>query len=209
MTDKRIHSPSTKFNTVSNLNNYKIFYTFMNFIVTIAKGYIITISTIIIILIASRANSQNIRAYSFGSIGNAGGLKTTYSGSIYFQSSACILITNGIKTFQESEDGSFTNYCEAISLKDEPIPLNANPNPISTYTYIKFKDIFLIQKEETVLLQLVNTHGSIVNEYKTNLSMLNYGYKIQLNDRLQNGVYFIKASTPTKLFKTLRIIKNK
>lgn len=180
----------------------------MHFIITIAKRYKI-ISGIIFMLLSTNIYSQNIRAYSFGSIGNAGGLKSTYSGSIYFQSSACILITNGIKTFQESEDGNFTNYCEAIILKDELIPLTANPNPVSTNTFIKFKDIFLIEKEETVLLQLVNARGSIVNEYLTKLSTLNYGYKIQLNDRLQNGVYFLKASTPTKLFKTLRIIKNK
>lgn len=180
----------------------------MYFIITIAKRYFI-ISSMIFMLISTQTYSQNIRAYSFGSIGNAGGLNSTYSGSIYFQSSACILITNGIKTYLKNEDGKFTNYCEAIILKEELISLIANPNPFSTYTFIKFKEIYLIEKEETVILQLFNARGNIVNEYSTMLSTLNYGYKIQLNDRLQNGVYFLKASTPTKLFKTLRIIKNK
>ena len=121
----------------------------MHFIITIAKRYKI-IPGIIFMLLSTNIYSQNIRAYSFGSIGNAGDIKNTFSGSIYFQSSACILITNGIKTFQESEDGNFTNYCEAIILKDELIPLTANPNPVSTNTFIKFKDVFLIEKEEAL-----------------------------------------------------------
>lgn len=181
----------------------------MHFIVTIAKGYIITISTIIFILFFSNANAQNIPAYSFGSIGNAGDLKLNFSGAIYLQTKACISVENGIKIFQENEDGIFTNYCEAIKMKEELIQLMANPNPISTYTYIKFKDLFLIEKEETVTLQLVNARGGIVNEYSTKLSVLNYGYKLQFSDILYNGIYFLKASTPTKIFKTLSIIKNK
>jgi hypothetical protein len=48
-------------------------------------------------LLSTNIYSQNIRAYSFGSIGNAADIKNSFSGYIYFQSSACILIENGIK----------------------------------------------------------------------------------------------------------------
>jgi hypothetical protein len=68
----------------------------MDFIITIAKRYKI-IPGIIFMLLSTNIYSQNIRAYSFGSIGNAADIKNSFSGYIYFQSSACILIENGIK----------------------------------------------------------------------------------------------------------------
>ena len=181
----------------------------MHFIITIAKGYIVFILFVLFNMIYSTAHSQSIRAYSFGSIGNAGSIKPMFSGSFYLQSSACILVENGIKVFQESKDGNFTNYCETTIFKKELISLIANPNPVSTYTYIKFKEVFLIEQEEKVSMQIINSHGIVVNEYSTTLSALNYGFKLQLNDRLNNGVYFLKLNTPNKLFKTLTLIKNK
>lgn len=181
----------------------------MNKCKTIIKRLKVLITCMLFFLLQNISYAQTISAYSFGSIGNMGDTLRKYSGSVNVQGNACVSIVNGIKTFQEIKYGAFTNYCEATVFKNELIALTASPNPISTYTFLKLKEAFLIDIDEPASIQIVDSHGRIIKEFSTTLSLLNYGFKIELNDPSLEGAYFATASSPTKQFKPLTLIKNK
>ena len=154
-------------------------------------------------------NAQNITAYTLGCIGNMGDNNPLYSGSLQLKASACLSIESGVRTFKVSNNGNFKNYCEVEYDKNYMTTLTASPNPISTYTIIKMTEPLFIETDEKVLIQIFNSNGSIINEYNTSLDVLQTGYLVQLNDQPNNGVYFLKASTPAMMFKPLTLFKQR
>jgi hypothetical protein len=157
--------------------------------------------------ISIKSYAQIITAYSFGIIGNLGDKSPQYSNSVDIQGSECFIIASGIKTLFETSKGEYINTCEVDASKINMLTLNAYPNPISTLTHIKFSKQQYITNDEKVLIQLFNQKGNLVQQSTINLSQLNSGFDFQLDNILNNGVYFLKASNPNKVFKILTLLK--
>jgi hypothetical protein len=168
------------------------------------KGILIGL---LLITISFNSYTQSITSYSFGSIGNTGDQSPRYTGSIDIQGSECFMLTSGVAVLLEKNSGEYVNNCEVNSVLLNTLSLTANPNPISTFTYIKFTKQHYFQNDEKVFLQLFNQKGYIVQQYTTNLSQLNNGFELQLSNILNNGVYFLKATNSNRIFKTLTLLK--
>lgn len=168
------------------------------------------IASCIFLLFATGASCQNITAFSFGSIGNTGDKKPGFSGIVSFQNTACISMSSGLPTLMPANTGMFINYCEVqIPRNDLPLELTASPNPMTTYANIRLVDPLRIINDEQVLLRIFNSYGNVVNEFTTMLSNLNMGYQLQFTNPMNNGVYFLKATSPTTIFKPITLIKQK
>lgn len=169
----------------------------------------ILISTTACICFVLVTNAQNITAYTLGCIGNMGDNTLLYSGSIQLKATDCLSIENGVKAMKISNTGVFKNYCEVEYDKNYMTTLLASPNPISTFTIIKMTEPLYIETDEKVLIQIFNSNGSIISEFNTSLNTLKKGYLVQLNDQPNNGVYFLKASSPAMTFKPLTLFKQR
>jgi len=169
----------------------------------------LTISSFFLLLVTC-AFCQNITAFSFGTAGNIGDKKTAFSGIISFQNIACISMASGLPTLLPSNTGMFINYCEVkIPYSDLPLELSASPNPMSTYANIRLTTPINIINDENVLIRIFNSYGNVVNEFTTMLSSLNTGYQLQFTNPMNNGIYFLKATAPTTIFKPITLIKQK
>lgn len=150
---------------------------------------------------------QSISAFSFGSIGNIGDVNPKFSGAVNIQGVACFELSNGVKTLQEKNTGEYLNHCEAAIAMNDLLTLTASPNPFQTSTNIKLSQPIYLVNDERVLLQLFNRMGDLVHEYPILLSQLINGSSFQLNVFLKNDLYFLKASSPNRLFKPLSLLK--
>lgn len=151
--------------------------------------------------------AQSITAYSFGFIGNTGNVSPQFSGTIDIQGSECFVLATGVKTLLEMGAGEYMNNCEVNASVYDLLTITANPNPITVYANIKLNRRQYFLNDEKVQLQLFNQKGYLVQQTTINLSQLNNGFDFQLNNILNNGIYFLKASNPNRLFKTLTLLK--
>lgn len=169
----------------------------------------LTISWFFLLLVTG-AFCQNITAFSFGTAGNVGDKHTVLTSIISFQNIACISMTSGLPTLLPSNNGMFINYCEVkIPKSDLPLELSASPNPMSANANIRLTTPINIINDEQVLLRIYNSYGNVVNEFTTMLSSLNTGYQLQFTNPMNNGIYFLKATSPITIFKPITLIKQK
>ena len=167
-------------------------------------------SCCLFMLFATTSYSQNITAFSFGSIGNIGDKKPSFSGTINFQNIACISMSSGLPALMPTNKGMFINYCEVqIPISALLLELTASPNPMNTYANIKLAVPLKIINDEQVLIRIFNSYGNVVNEFTTMLSNLNMGYQLQFTNPMNNGIYFLKATSQTSIFKPITLIKQK
>ncbi len=177
---------------------------------TINSVKVAMVSCCLFMLFETTTYSQNITAFSFGAIGNIGEKKPGFSGTINFQNIACISMSSGLPALMPGKNGMFINYCEVqIPSSELPLELTASPNPLSTYANIKLAVPLKIVNDEQVLIRIFNSYGNVVNEFTTMLSNLNMGYQMQFTNPMNNGIYFLKATSPTSIFKPITLIKQK
>lgn len=158
-------------------------------------------------LIAQQTSAQGITMYTFGSIGDIGNHNPIYTGSIEMQGSECFMIKNGVAVMLEKNQGAYFNSCEVNPSIFDVLSISAYPNPISTYTRLKLTKQQFILNDEKVQLQLFNQKGYLIQQTTINLSQLNNGFDFEIRNVLNNGIYFFKAFSPSRIYKTLTLLK--
>ncbi len=160
--------------------------------------------TIISLCFCFCANAQINISYSLGSIG--GNMKTsTYSSPILINGENCIKVTNSISKFSTSKKGDFYSTCSVnIDFTNTQIMLALAPNPVNTYTIVKYTG--KLPNDSKFSVMVYNNTGQPVYATETTQQQLLSGLRLSLSS-LVTGIYFVEVSS-SSILTTIKFLKN-
>lgn len=159
--------------------------------------------TIFCILFSSTVFTQLHTTYTMGIISSST-KNSVNTNPITLAGFNCIKVNSGLSKFLSSNNGVFFNEC-IVNLNYIKLNIQVAPNPVNTFTIIKFKD--KISFENNFKLTVVNEIGSVMKvENITQDNFLYGGYKLYFTD-YPTGFYFINISS-NKIFESFKILKN-
>jgi hypothetical protein len=165
------------------------------------------ISLVVVLLISITVPAQIRNAYSVGSIGFSGSINPVFSGPVIITGVNCLVLSNGVKTFDLPQAGYFSNTCKFILPHEEGIRLTAFPIPVVNSLTIQSVNQTQMIAEGLIQLQLLDIQGRLINTYYTDSKRLNIGYTISMS-QFANGGYYVKAISGNNNFQVLSIIKS-
>lgn len=173
---------------------------------------------IIIILCSLSVNNNFSQNISFTQIGTFGSTEKNnelfFSNYISWESSNCINISNNIKNLyihRFYSKMSFVIECYVNKkFKDNKLTIIGFPNPANNFYTMKIMDDISLNdnlKYDTEInMQIINSNGQIIKNFKSTLNNLINGYKIDLSF-ISNNIYFIKFSGHNINIQSIKFIK--
>jgi hypothetical protein len=115
----------------------------------------------------------------------------------------CINISNGISKFIVTNSGEFLNNC-IINTDYSQFQITVLPNPFIDFVYVTFKNNII--SDNKFRLTIYQNDGTKLKTYYTTQDLLQYSYKLNLND-LIGGIYYLEISSE-KVHKIFKILKH-
>jgi len=171
------------------------------------QSILLQCSIIIVLLISTPVSAQIRNAYNLGSIGMTGSINPVFSGPVVIMGTNCLVLTNGVKTFDLSQEGYFSNPCKLILEQAIGLRLIAYPNPVINNLTVQTANQTKLSADNNLELQLLDMQGRLLQTYHTNSKGLNQGYLIPMS-HIANGGYYIRAISNNSILQTLSIIKS-
>ena len=151
------------------------------------------------------AEAQIRGKYAIGGFGNTGSLVSSYSGPVYIKGHECLVIANGIKTLSKAGQGIFTMACKEI--QKDLMQITAYPNPVTSVLTVRTLAKLPVTNNNQYVLRLVDMSGRIVKVVKADLTALDNGLKIPVEE-LSKGYYALSLFSATEILETVKIVKN-
>lgn len=164
------------------------------------------ITLLVICLMLNAPAVAQIKAnYHFGSIGSTGDTSIKLSEPVMIQYTKCFDITNGLPRFNLHKSGVF-----AISCYEAPpeikLLVTAYPNPVVNELTIRSLVNYPEKGRVTYKLVLMDLMGNFIREIKTDLSSINEGFRIQVND-LPTGYFIVTLYADNARIQSFKILK--
>lgn len=163
-------------------------------------------SICLMLVFASKAQTQISMPYTMGVVGNAGQTETIFSGAVLIDSERCFLLSNGVSASMQSAANLFSMNC-VIAPFIEPLQLDVYPNPFIEKVTIKSHTDFNYTKTVMYDLHLYNAAGIRIKSFTTSIYLLRAGFEIRM-PILSTGTYYLKVQVGQLHIQTLILIKS-
>lgn len=151
------------------------------------------------------ASSQISGKFVIGGFGNMGSTDLTYSAPVIFESTKCLEVANGIRTFLNSKQGNFMLTCPETQFLE--LQVLAYPNPVTDFLNIKVLTPQGLTNDDVYYLNVQDFTGRVLQVVKTDLSALLNGTRVPVMNLLQ-GNYVINLLSTTARIHSIKFIKN-
>ena len=143
--------------------------------------------------------------YHFGFIGTTGDTSVKLSEPVIIQYSKCFEITNGLARFSLPKTGVFAIACFE-ALPEIKLLVNAYPNPV--INELKIRSLVNYPEKGLVRYRVVLTDlmGKPIREIKTDISGINEGFVIPVND-LPMGYFIVTLYSDKEMIQSFKILK--
>jgi hypothetical protein len=148
------------------------------------------IASILIFLLSPNLSGQNSMSYTIGFVVSTAD-QSMNTGAYVMSGKNCITISNGLSTFMPIVEGVYDDNC-LVKMDFAKVTVSIRPNPIDTYTIIKFNAPKT--SDNIIKLMLFNEIGKLVqvNEVLQS-SFYGNGYKCILPNHA-SGVYYLNMT---------------
>jgi hypothetical protein len=163
-------------------------------------------SICLMLVFASKAQTQISMRYTMGVVGNAGQTETIFSGAVLIDSERCFLLSNGVSASMQSAANLFSMNC-VVAPSIQPLQLKVYPNPFIEKVTVTSHTEFNYTTAVMYDLHLYNASGLRIKSYTTSIYGLRSGYEIS-TVFLVPGTYFLKVQVGQLHIQTLPLIKS-
>jgi hypothetical protein len=143
--------------------------------------------------------------YHFGFIGATGDTSAKISESVMIQYSKCFDVTNGLTKFSSPKFGAFAIVCVEIPPKVDLL-VNAYPNPVVNRLTIRSLSNYPERGVVRYSVLLTDLSGKPIKEIKTDLTSINQGFTIPVND-LPMGYFIVTLYADKERIQSFKILK--
>ena len=151
------------------------------------------------------AVSQIKANYHFGFIGVTGDTLVKASEAVIIQYNKCFDITNGSPRFRLAKSGVFSIACYEAT-PEIKLLVHAYPNPVVNELTIRSLVSYPEKGRTIYRLLLTDILGRHIREVITNLSGLNEGFRISVND-LPAGYFIVTLFGDKEMIQSFKILK--
>lgn len=144
-------------------------------------------------------------SYHFGFIGATGDTSAKISESVMIQYNKCFDVTNGLTKFGSPKFGAFAIVCAETPPKIELL-VNAYPNPVVNQLTIRSLSNYPERGAIRYSVLLTDLSGKPIKEIKTDLSSINRGFTIPVND-LPMGYFIVTLYADKERIQSFKILK--
>lgn len=143
--------------------------------------------------------------YHFGFIGVTGDTTVKPSEPVIIQYSKCFDITNGSPRFSLAKSGVFSIACYEAA-PEIKLLVHAYPNPVMNELTIRSLVSYPEKGRTNYRLLLTDILGRHIREVITNLSGINEGFRIPVND-LPAGYFIVTLFADKEMIQSFKILK--
>ena len=143
--------------------------------------------------------------YHFGFIGSTGDTTVKASEPVIIQYNKCFEITNGLTRFSAPKYGVFAIACFEAP-PEIKLLVNAYPNPV--VNELKIRSLVNYPERGLVRYKVILTDlmGNPIREIKTDISAINEGFAIRVND-LPMGYFIVTLYSDKERIQSFKILK--
>jgi hypothetical protein len=143
--------------------------------------------------------------YHFGFIGSTGDTSVKPGEPVIIQYNKCFEITNGLTRFSRPKYGAFAIVCFEAA-PEIKLLVNAYPNPV--VNELKLRSLVNYPEKGLVRYRVVLTDimGNPIREIKTDISSINEGFSIRVND-LPMGYFIVTLYSDKEKIQSFKILK--
>lgn len=143
--------------------------------------------------------------YHFGFIGTTGDTCVKNGESVMIQYSKCFDVTNGLSKFSSPKFGAFAIACMETPPKIDLL-VHAYPNPVVNELTIRSLSNYPVRGVARYSVVLSDISGKPIREVKTDLSSINKGFTIRVNDLLM-GYFIVTLYADKERIQSFKILK--
>jgi len=157
------------------------------------------------LILISSAVAQIKTNYHFGFIGTTGDTSVKSSEPVIIQYSKCFDVTNGLSRFSIPKSGAFAISCIETVPKINLL-VNVYPNPVINRLTIRSLVYYPEKGIAKYNVLITDLTGRLIRQIKTDLSSINQGFTIQVND-LSVGYFIVTLYADTEIIQSFKIFK--
>lgn len=143
--------------------------------------------------------------YHFGFIGSTGDTSAKLSEPVIIDYNKCFDITNGVPKFSQPKFGVFAVDCYEAKPRISLL-VHAYPNPVVSQLTIRSLNSYPENSSVKYKVVLTDITGNLLRELKTDLSQINEGFSIRVND-LSFGYFIVTLYGNNERIQSFKILK--